>query len=83
MTSLATFVCVWHPETEELLFEGSSSTVGLEEIRSVVGHDSFPEDPEMIAVHPITRDQGMKLIDMMGFKFEGDGEFQISRELVD
>jgi hypothetical protein len=33
MTSLATFVCVWGYKTEELLFEGSSTAIGLEDIR--------------------------------------------------
>lgn len=57
--------------------------MGLEGIRPVVGCDAFPEDPEVIAVHPITREQGMKLIGMMGLRFDGDGEFQISRERVE
>lgn len=83
MTSLATVICVWDAKTEELLFEGSSTSIGLEDIRSVVGLDAFPDDPEMVVVHPISREQGIKLIEMMGKRFDGDGEFQISRELVD
>lgn len=83
MTSLATFVCVWDSKTEELLFEASSTAIGLEDIRSVVGRDAFPEDPDMIVVHPVSREQGMKLIEVMGLRFDGDGEFQISREMVD
>jgi hypothetical protein len=38
-----------------MLFEGSSAAIGLEDIRSVIGPDAFPEDPDIIAVHPITR----------------------------
>lgn len=83
MTSLATFVCVWDFKTGALLFEASSMTMSLEDIRSVVGRDAFPEDPDMIAVHPVSREQGMKLIEMMGLYFDGVGEFQISREMVD
>jgi hypothetical protein len=83
MTALATCICVWDPKSDKLLFEGSSATVGLENIRSVIGSEAFPEDPELVAVHPVTREQGIKLIEMMGFQYDGDGEFQISRELVD
>jgi hypothetical protein len=66
-----------------MLFEGSSAAIGLEDIRSVIGPDAFPGDSDIIAVHPITRDQGIRLIEMMGLRFEGDGEFQISREIAD
>lgn len=83
MTVLSTCICVWDPKSDELLFEGSSATVGLDDVRSVIGADAFPEDPELVVVHPITREQVLKLIDMMGLRFEGDGEFQISRERVD
>jgi hypothetical protein len=83
MTSLATCICVWDPKTDKMLFEGSSATIGLEDIRAVIGPDAFPEDPDIIAVHPITHEQGLRLIEMMGLRFEGDGEFHISREIVD
>jgi hypothetical protein len=83
-TSLTTIVCVWDPKTEELLFEGSSTAVGLDDIRTVVGRDSFPQDPDLVkAIHPVTRQQGLKLIELMGLSFDGDGEFQVSRELVE
>ncbi|MFT3940284.1 hypothetical protein [Rhodopseudomonas sp.] len=48
--------------------------MGLEDVRSVIGADAFPEDPDLIAVHPNTREQGVKLIGMMGLCFDGDGE---------
>ena len=83
MTVLSTCICVWDPKSDELLFEGSSATVGLEDVRSVIGSDAFPEDPDLVTAHPITREQGIKLIGMMGLRFEGDGEIQISRELID
>jgi hypothetical protein len=83
MTSLATFICVWDRKTNEPLFEGLSTTVGLKDVRSVVGRDAFPEDPEMIAVHLLSRVQGMELIALMGLRFDGDGEFQVSREFVE
>jgi hypothetical protein len=83
MTALSTCICVWDRDTDALLFEGSSAAIGPEDIRAVVGDDAFPEDPDIVAVHPLTREQGMRLIEMMGLQFDGDGEFQISRELVD
>jgi hypothetical protein len=83
MNLLETCICVWDPKTDTMLFEGSSAAIGLEDIRSVIGPDAFPGDPDIIAVHPITRDQGIRLIEMMGLRFEGDGEFQISREIAD
>lgn len=79
---LTTVVCVWGPGFDDLLFEGKSAGIDAEAIRSVVGRDAFPEDPEIVAVHPIPREQGMKLIGMMGLDFDGDGEFHVSRELV-
>ena len=79
---MLTTVCVWGSGFDELLFEGKSAGLAAEAIRSVVGRDAFPEDPEIVAVHQITREQGMKLIGMMGFNFDGDGEFHVSRELV-
>jgi hypothetical protein len=57
-----------------------------EKICSVVGRDAFPEDPELIkAIHSLTREHGMKLIELMDLRFDGDGdgEFQVSRELVE
>jgi hypothetical protein len=83
MTMLSTCICVWDSKSDELLFEGSSATVSLEDVRSVIGPDAFPEDPELITAHPISREQGIKLISMLGLRFEGDGEFQVSREIVD
>lgn len=80
--TLATVVCVWGRQTDELLFEGSSTNVGLDDIRSVLGPGAFPEDPQLIGVHPIPREQGMKLIALMGLRFEGDGEFHVNRESV-
>lgn len=79
---LATVVCVWGAGFDELLFEGKSADIDADAIRSVVGRDAFPRDPEIVAVHPISREQGMKLIGMMGLDFDGDGEFHVSRELV-
>ena len=79
---MLTTVCVWGSGFDELLFEGKSAGLAAEAIRSVVGRDAFPEDSEIVAVHQITREQGMKLIGMMGFNFDGDGEFHVSRELV-
>jgi hypothetical protein len=55
MNSLETCIWVWDPKTDTMLFEGSSAAIGLEDIRSVIGPDAFPEDPDIIAVHPITR----------------------------
>lgn len=81
MRHLATVVCVWHPETDELLFEGSSSTLSVEEIRGVVGPD-FPQDPEPMAAYPVSAAHGRRLLGMMGLGFHGEGEFQVSREPV-
>lgn len=76
---LAIVVCVWHPETDELLFEGASATLSVQTVRELVG-PSFPENPEIMAAHPIPVAQGRALLDMMGKKFDGEGEFQVSRE---
>ncbi|MGY3356386.1 hypothetical protein ACVWZK_003049 [Bradyrhizobium sp. GM0.4] len=57
MQYLATVVCVWHPETDELLFEGSSSTLSVEEIRGVVGPD-FPGKSEPMAAYPLSAAHG-------------------------
>ena len=78
---LTTVVCVWGSGFDELLLEGKSASIDAEAIRSVVGRDAFPEDPEIVAVHPIPCEQGMKLIAMMGLDFDGDGEFHVSREM--
>lgn len=48
-----------------------------------IGAGTFPDDPKLIVVHPIPREQGLKLIGMMGLNFDGDGDFQLSRELGD
>ena len=62
---LAIVVCVWHPETDELLFDGASASVSVQNVRDIVG-SSFPEDPEIMTAHPVP---------VMGKKFDGDGEF--------
>ena len=79
MRYLDTVICVWHPETDELLFEGASQTLSVEAVRAVVGPD-FPQDPEPMAAFPVTAAQGRTLLGMMGHRFAGEGEFQVSRE---
>ncbi|AWO92693.1 MULTISPECIES: hypothetical protein [Bradyrhizobium] len=81
MRYLATVVCVWHPETDELLFEGASQTLSVEAARAVVGTD-FPEDPEPMAAYPVSAEHGRALLGTMGLRFDGEGEFQVSREPV-
>jgi hypothetical protein len=81
-THLATFVCVWHPDTDELLFEGHSTEIGVDLVRKVVGEDAFPADPEAMTAHPISVEAGRKLLSMMGLHFAGVGEFQVSREYI-
>lgn len=76
---LAIVVCVWHPETDELLFEGASASLSVQTVRDVVG-PSFPEHPEIMAAHPVSVALGRALLDMMGKKFDGEGDFQVSRE---
>ena len=81
MRRLKTVVCVWHPETDELLFEGASAKLGVDAIRSVVGAQ-FPENPGVLVGYPIAPAQGRALLAMMGLEFVGSGEFQVSREPV-
>ena len=76
---LAIVVCVWHPATDELLFEGASASLSIQAVRKVVG-PSFPEDPEPMTAYPVTKRQGRSLLRMMRKKFSGEGDFQVSRE---
>jgi len=76
---LAIVVCVWHPETDELLFEGASTSVSIDAVRELVG-PSFPENPEIMTAYPVSGASGRALLGMMGKRFSGDGEFQVSRE---
>ncbi|MCP4617041.1 MAG: hypothetical protein GY844_11460 [Bradyrhizobium sp.] len=76
---LAIVVCVWHPETDELLFEGASATLSIQAIRELVG-PTFPEEPEVMVAYPVHVAHGRALLGMMGKKFSGEGEFQVSRE---
>ncbi len=46
----AIVVCVWHPSTDELLFEGASASLSIQAVRKVVG-PSFPEDPEPMTAY--------------------------------
>ncbi|EKS34486.1 hypothetical protein [Afipia broomeae] len=75
----AIVVCVWHPETDELLFEGASASLSIRAVQEVVG-PSFPENPELMAAYPVPVGPGRALLRMMGKKFDGEGEFQVSRE---
>jgi hypothetical protein len=46
--------------------------------------DRFPEDPESVkAAHPAMRERGLKPNELMGLHFDGNGEFQVSRELIE
>ncbi|MET4384463.1 cyanate lyase [Bradyrhizobium sp. F1.4.3] len=76
---LAIVVCVWHPETDELLFEGASTSLSVQNVRDIVG-PSFPEDPEIMTAHPVPVVHGRALLHLMGKRFDGDGEFQVSCE---
>jgi len=79
MRYLATVVCVWHPEIDELLFVGSSRTLCIEEVCAVVGSD-FPKNPELMVAFPVSAAHGRALLGMMGLSFDREGEFQVSRE---
>jgi hypothetical protein len=75
----AIVVCVWHPETDELLFEGASASLSVQAVRELLG-PSFPENPEPMAAYPVPVGHGRALLRMMGKTFSGEGEFQVSRE---
>lgn len=79
MRYLTTVVCVWHPETDDLLFEGASALLSVDQVREVVGA-KFPTNPEPMTGYPVGADEGRKLLDLMGLSYDGDGEFQVSRE---
>jgi hypothetical protein len=79
--TLATVVCVWHPDTNELLFEGFSTVVGVDQIRDVVG-EAFPANTGAMMAHPVSVEVGRELLALMGLPFGGEGEFEVSREYV-
>lgn len=79
MRYLTTVVCVWHPETDELLFEGASALLSVDQVREVVG-SKFPTQLEPMTGYPVSADQGRKLLDLMGLNYDGEGEFQVSSE---
>lgn len=53
--------------------------MSMQAVRELLG-SSFPDNPELMAAYPVPVEHGRALLRMMGKKFNGEGEFQVSRE---
>lgn len=80
---LTTVITVWDKTTEALLFEGASTAIRDTDVRKIVDPNTGPGDLLFSGiVFPITEEEGHRILSLMGLKFDGSGDFHLSRERV-